>query len=741
MTALKGAASERRLLRKLARANGIQTGFRGTDGKRHAASDEALIGVLKALGVQIHRVADATDRLRETLDAKAHKLTEPVVAVREGAPLRLTLRLPASLEPDEVRVGLQGPEGLSFDHAAELEVTKAAGTKHESSGAQPVVRWTLELDSSRLRPGYHDLVVEAGSRTATTTVICAPAHCPSPLRSWGTSIPLYALRSGSDWGVGSFADLAHLARWTHGLGARFLSTLPLCAVFDDVPFADPSPYMPASRLAWNDVYVDIEAIPEVAISPETRAELESAELGERLRDLRERRSADPRAVAAAKRKLLEILACALVSQASARREEFENYAARHPEAVRYALFRSRCEQTQKPFQEWQGADAALTDDLLNDDAAKTDARGLAHLYGQWIAEQQLASVRESGVGLHLDIPVGVHPASFDLWSHPESFATGASGGAPPDDFFAGGQLWGFAPLHPERVRENGYRYFSAFLRHSMCAASSVRIDHVMGLHRLYWVPQGSDPTDGAYVRYRADELHAVVSLEAHLAGTAVVGEDLGTVPGSVRRAMERDRMLRSFVFEFSSNVEDPLPVPQEWSIASLATHDLPPFASFWRALDVVERRARNQIDSETADAEVAERALWRSAVLDALGDRRGEDLARLRESGDPHALDDESVRSVLSGCLVHLASSPATLVPVDLEDLWVETEPQNRPGTGPEEGNFLRRASRRTEEIEVDRKVVEILENVARARTGDSSGPVATRNASNAGALPVQMGG
>ncbi len=692
--------------------------------------------MLRALGLDIDRPAEAAALLGATVEASSCRLADPVVAVREGEPLRVTLRMPKSVDPDDVWIGLPattpdtGDNGdFTFGRAGGLG-TKADKSHHRAAGTTGFLEWTFDLGAHRLRPGYHRLVVEAPSGVAHTTVICAPRQCPLPARSWGVSIPLYALRSAADWGVGSFADMARLARFARDLGAGFLSTLPVCAVFDDVPFADPSPYMPASRLAWNDVYVDIEQVPELASSSEACAEIESDELRDRVRQLRQRRYADPRAVVNAKRNLLVTLARSLMTGGSRRREEFERYATDNPRTVSYASFRSVCAKTQKPFRDWGERDAPLPGKAGDFGAVQHDAVALGLLYGQWVSQQQLALVREAGVGLHLDIPVGVHPSGFDLWSDEESFALRASGGAPPDDFFAGGQLWGFAPLHPTRIRDTGYRYFSSALRHSMRVASSVRIDHVMGLHRMYWVPDGCDPSDGAYVRYRADELHAVVVLEAHLAGAAVVGEDLGTVPGSVRRAMEKDRMLRSFVFEFSSKHEDPLPQSPEWSIASLATHDLAPFASYWRALDIAERRARDEIDQSTADTETAERSRWRAAVARALGAGDGDDL-----------LDDESVREILTGCLERLASDPARLVLVDLEDLWIETERQNRPGTPSHERNFLRRAGRSIEEIEGDRMVVEILENVARARNGLSPGHLTTPRASRADARPVPMGG
>ncbi|HEX7460448.1 MAG TPA: 4-alpha-glucanotransferase, partial [Acidimicrobiales bacterium] len=253
--------------------------------------------------------------------------------------------------------------------------------------------------------------------------------------------------------------------------------------------------------------------------------------------------------------------------------------------------------------------------------------------------------------------------------------------------------------------QDGYRYPIALLRHAMRHAAVVRIDHVMGLHRLWWIPEGMAATEGAYVSYRAEELRAVVVLEASRAGVAVVGEDLGTVAPAVRAAMRRDGMLRSHVHQFAATPDDPLPDPPPDSLASLGTHDLPPFAAGWAGLDINERARHGGYPPEAASAPRAERAALRAAIGDALG--------RPAPPG-----------RVLQFLLLHLADGPARLVLVDLEDLWLEREPQNRPGTGPEGGNFRRRWARRwPDDLRPrNRRPSTVLRLVDAARRGRSGG-------------------
>jgi 4-alpha-glucanotransferase len=332
-----------------------------------------------------------------------------------------------------------------------------------------------------------------------------------------------------------------------------------------------------------------------------------------------------------------------------------------------------------------------------------------HLYAQWVAAEQL-SAATSSTPLYADLPVGVHPDGFDPRWSPHTFVRGVHGGAPPDLFFEGGQDWSFPPLHPQRVREDGYRYFIDTLRRAFRHASYLRVDHVMGLERLYWIPEGFDARHGAYVSYRAEELHALVSLEAHRAGTVVVGEDLGTVPPSLRTRMANDRMLRSWVLQFESTPEDPLPFPPADVLASWGTHDLARFTSYFWGSDIDENESLGHVCATEANSQRTERAQWRGALLEAIGTSE--------EAGD-----DATV--ALRFCLVHLAQSAADLVLVDLEELWGEREPQNRPGTGTEEANWSRRASHTLEEARADESTTAFLRQLGQCRAADVTGPSA----------------
>ena len=344
-----------------------------------------------------------------------------------------------------------------------------------------------------------------------------------------------------------------------------------------------------------------------------------------------------------------------------------------------------------------------------------------YLYAQWVAATQLAAtgVAQGTAGLYLDMPIGVHPSGFDPWWEPESFAASVRGGAPPDSFFEAGQDWGFPPLHPIGIRSSEYRYVIAMLRHAFSRADALRIDHVMGLHRLYWIPGELDARHGAYVRYRDEELRAVVAIEAARKGAAVIGEDLGTVDEAVRADMTADGMLRSWVFQFEASAEDPLPAEPERAMASFGTHDLPRFAAFWNGLDIDERASRGLVDAEDAAREHEGRTALRTALLESLAHRQA-DGDGAPEAAPPAAAPSEEL-GVLCACLEHMAEGDARLMLVDLEDLWGERRPQNRPGTGAEASNWRRRSEKSLAEIESDPFVAEVLGAVGERRRRHAS--------------------
>ena len=681
---MKGVGSAgTRELHELASLCGVQFSYLDIlSRRRRTATLGSLLAVLRALGEPVEKLADVRSALRERRLSHWRDLTEPVcVASRGKAALRL--RLPAAATHRlQCSLALEGGEVHEWSsEPADLALLSSADIEGEQFRA-----CMLEIPLS-LPTGYHRLTVERPGAQAEVLLLSPPpsgSYLPrgyKGARTWGVFLPLHALHSERSWGCGDFADLQALMDWVGRLGGGVVATLPFLAAFLDPPF-EPSPYAPVSRLFWNELFLDVTAIPELKESNTAQTMLSSSAVQTERLALQQAPLVDYRRAMALKRGVLEELARTLFNREGPRRTELEQFVASHPILQDYSCFRAVSERQGACWRTWE---SRLREGEVQESDYDPEVRRY-HLYVQWLAHQQLHAfaikARRSGPGLYLDLPLGVHPNGYDVWRFREVFASGVSGGSPPDNFFTKGQDWGFPPLHPENIRRQGYRYFIHCLRHHLHYAGILRIDHVMGLHRLFWVPAGKKATEGVYVRYHADELYAILALESQRHSAILIGEDLGTVPPAVRPMMARHRILRSYVaqFEISNYPKPKLNLPARDSLACLNTHDTPTFAGFWAGLDIDDRVSLGLLSPTEAQSEHEIRRRLREALI-----------AYLIDTGE--LTDGESdPLAVLRACLRCLAASPARVVSVNLEDLWGERQPQNVPGTTSERPNWLRKA-------------------------------------------------
>jgi 4-alpha-glucanotransferase len=680
----------------LATLYGVATSYVGEDGEVHEADREVIVAILQTLGVVIEHPKDAGAARRSRRLEMARRVLEPVIVLRDDRPTEIVVTIPEQVATNTLWLTYEFEDGTTrHDRLAENSATFHSTIDIEG---EPFHEFRIQLAKHGVNIpfGYHSLTVEAGTASLSTSsspslLICAP-RCPQPSRGWGVFLPIHALRTQHDWGVGSYSDMGVLGEWAKSHGASMMGALPLYPAYLDRP-VDPSPYRPVSRLAYNELYINPEALPEfeqsdvardIANSPAFRAQREATRTSPLV---------DYEEVALLRRRVLEPMAETLLEHSSRRRHEFDRFLAEHPELVAYSQFRAAIEREGR--RDISPTRSASASSLGRDPVAHY------HAYCQWTAAQQL-NLAANALPLYADIPVGVHPEGFDPYWSPTSFLSGLSGGAPPDLFFAEGQNWSFSPLHPERIRDDRYSYLRAVFARAFRHASYVRVDHVMGLQRLYVIPEGNDATRGAYLSYHADELHALVSLEAYRAGASVVGEDLGTLPDGVHERMSRDGMLRSWVFEFTSKLERPLPSPRRDVLASLATHDTPRFSSFLWGHDIDEAEKLGHLSATGADTRRAQRALYRESLFRALH--------------IPVMSEEQLTEAALEGCLAHISDSEALLVIVDLEELMGESEPQNRPGTS--EGNWRQRAMLTLEEIRAAAWINGELDSINRLRRG-----------------------
>jgi 4-alpha-glucanotransferase len=689
-------------LAELAELYHVEPAYEDATGKRRQSNPEALLRVLRVLGAPVEKPADVPGALRQRRHALWQRCLEPVAVAWDGTDADVTLRLPAQPAPGALACRVELESGGVRDWSAawdDLPVDESArveGIAYEAR--RPAV-------PDPLPPGYHRLTVEAGGRACSSLLLSAPTRAYVPEedgrdKTWGVFLPLYALHTGRSWGAGDFGDMGRVLDWLKERGGGVFASLPLLAASLGEPF-EPSPYSPVSRLFWNEFYLDVEAAPEWDRCPAARALVQTPAFRQEVEALRREPLVDYRRQMALKRRVLVELARCFFAAPGDREAAFRRFVAERPRAEDYARFRAAEERLRRPWTEWP---ARLRDGDLRDGDWDEDARRY-HLYAQWLADEQLHGLsdraRAMGPGLYLDLPLGVSGTSYDVWRERSAFALGMAGGAPPDPFFTAGQNWGFPPPHPETIRAQGYRYLAECLHHYLRFASVLRIDHMMGLHRLYWVPDGMAAKNGAYVRYRHEELYAVFSLESNRDRTVLVGEDLGTVPPDVRPAMARHRVQRMYVQQYeleSEGKEQVSPIPPG-SVASVNTHDMPTFAAYWEGLDIPDRQDLGLLNDVTAKEEADKRAKVRENVLTFL---RRQGLLR----------GDADTAGVLRGLLAYLAGGADRLALVNVEDLWGETKPQNTPGTTTERTNWRQKARYPLEEwgelSEVRRAVEEI---------------------------------
>lgn len=705
-------SNEHAQLYELATAVGVLTSYQSWQGELRRAKPDVLLPVLRSLGVEIESADGAGAALHAQRRRHWQRFAAPCAVAWDGQQVAVDVRVPATEQGTyEVELHLESGEIRRFSgHLVEQQQTDQGAV----DGAEYVQR-SVRIPVGDL--GYHRALVRAGAYQATCHVLSAPTtgfKLPSG-KHWGVFAPMYALRGTG--GCGDLGDLAELARWVGEIppaGASFVGTLPLLATFLDEP-CQPSPYSPVSRLFWNELYIDLASAPGLSASPEAQALLAGSEFGERERTLGEREFVDYRGQMAHKRVVLEALAANAWADDGVR-AALESFVAGNPRVEDYARFRAATESRGQVWNQWPEPMRSGT--LAAGDYDERACR--YHIYVQYAMDTQLAGMKERNAAtLYLDVPVGVNRAGYDVWRDRDAFVLDAAVGAPPDALFSSGQNWGLPPLHPHRMRERGFRYFIDTIQHHVRHAGLLRIDHAMGLHRLFWIPDGVPTGDGVYVFYPAGEMYAIISLESHRNACAITGEDLGTVPDYVRPAMQHHGLSRLYVAQFSLPDGDAdgsgrahIDPPPTGSVASLNTHDLPTFHGYWHGRDIDDFLDLGLYDQAEAEEQRALRRRTRERTASRLVEYGF--LAPLDAGADANS--EERLGAITRALFEYLAASPAEMMLVTLEDLWLAPLAHNVPGTVDERPNWRRRMNRRLADITGDKHLVATLRAIAERR-------------------------
>lgn len=744
-------------LMQLAAHCGIAAEYYDIWGTRHATSEPTLHALMAA--IHFPAGADPSALLNNMNEQEWRRPLPPVIVLQTGSAPAVPLSLPLTRAGRPHRWILTSEDGVPT--TGEFLPTELPRLGEQRLGNANFLRGELNLPPL-VTPGYYRLEVEQPGPEvhdqAVMTLIVAPTSCYQPEavqgenRVWGPTVQLYGLRSRRNWGIGDFGDLLTLVDHSAKAGGGVIGVNPLHAMFSDDP-ARISPYSPSNRCFINVLYLDVEAIPEFTECDVARNLVASERFQGRLRRLRASELVIYDEVSAAKHEVLRIVYRHFrnhhLANDSDRARAFRLFREKSGEELE---FHARFESLQEHFRRDNPAIwgwPAWPEEYRHPQAPAVSAFATEHadaieyfVWLQWLADEQLSAVgrqssrRGLGVGLYQDLAVGVNPGGSEVWTWQDAFAIGAYVGAPPDDFNLAGQDWGLPPLIPHRLREAAYAPFIAMLRANMRYCGALRIDHVMQFMRLFWVPVGMSPTQGAYVAYPLDDLLGIIALESQRNRCMVIGEDLGTVPDGFRPRLATIGVLSYRPFLFERNNDGGFKPPAEYprqALVSVSTHDLPTISGFWKGSDLDTRSTLQLFPSDDQrDKLVVERAQDRARFLIAL-EREG--LLPSGASIHPNTIP-EMTPALMVAIHAYLARTQAQILVVQPEDILGITEQTNLPGSlDDQHANWRRRLPLNLEDWPEDGRFAAVGEALLKER-GSAVAPEEIPSLSRTAVIP-----
>jgi 4-alpha-glucanotransferase len=729
------------LINELSEMCGIIPEYWDIFGKKHIASIETKKAILRAMGIN----ADSTEEVaREILRIKALPWTcfiEPVHVVSIN---NLPLKIPVYMPVDE---GQEGLITLSWQ-VSNKDNPSFPANSGGLSGNSIIIEEQKWINGTRYIKSYIELggelhgeynigyySINASCRTPetvlnrTSRLIITPDACYVPPeleagKAWGLCINLYSIRSFKNWGVGDLKDLKEVIKWISGLKGSFVGINPLHAIENKKPFGI-SPYSPISRLYKNFIYLDIESIQEVKelMADSLWLTAHSEEMKSQVNELRSSDLIDYEKIASLKEKILRYAFEVFYEkqmQNNARNnntiEKFKQYISEEGEALEtFTTFMALSEKF--GCYSWQSWPAEFHDPsgTAVQDFKKFSAKEiLFYQYIQWLIEEQIKEasleVKNSGmaVGIYHDLAIGSTGGGSDVWMAQDVIANTVDVGAPPDDFNPKGQNWGFPPVIPLRLNEACYELFIQSIRKNMKHCGALRIDHALGLFRVYWIPQGLTPEHGAYVRYPYEDLLRIIALESIRNRTMVIAEDLGTIGKNAREILDKFKMLSYRLFYFERNYPDPSFTPPEkyleTALCAVTTHDLPTIYGWWTGRDIeVKKQLKIYPDENTMQRDISNRERDKELLLNALlahgswliAHSKNKDHEPLTMSYQPSAMSYELCLAIYE----YLAHTPCKLLAVSLDDIIGTLDQQNMPGVTDMYPNWMQKTPLHLEEI------------------------------------------
>jgi 4-alpha-glucanotransferase len=688
------------------------------------ASVEAIVGGLKSLGLEIKEDLSNLEQLASEQEQKHwHKLCDPVAVHWQGSTLDVDLRIPIAFAGTACTAKLSivfKPEKGKSNKLQQSVSWKNLRARKVGDKRYVTLKHTIPKKLWQgFGLGYHQMTfrLDSGSSTLkqTVTVFSAPLKAYQPIdqgKKLGVFAPLYSVWDEKSWGIGDYTQLGRLVDWAYKQGCDFVGALPMLAIFSDQPLVEPSPYSPISKLFWSELYINPEVEPEWEESRKIKRFAKSDSFKKALKKARQGKLINYPAVAKVKREALSLMAKAFFDKKRDQENSFKSFLRLFPLVEEFAVFRAICDKRKKPWSKWPKR--LKNGEFEKDDYSQSDYQ--YHLYCQYVANKQITAVtqkaRRKGLGIYLDLPLSIHKEGFDVWKMRHCFGKGAAAGCPPDAAHVLGQNWGILPLHPGACRDEGYFYLRQCLANQMRYCGLLRLDHVMHLYRLYWVPKGLTAKDGVYVLYNLDEMFAILTIESHRNQCILIGEDLGTVPAVIRQKMKQHGLFRYYVQQRKIQNDEKLPIEKEPAdcITSFGTHDMAPFAAFWQHYDLEDKMKLGYFDEKGRKQKSEQRKTIQSQLA-----------KYFRKMGVLHS--EDGIDSMRDAFLKVSAKGPARFMQVNLEDLWLEDKPQNVPATQRERPNWRRRLRQDLSSIDHISKIGQTLQDLSLLRKASRDRP------------------
>jgi 4-alpha-glucanotransferase len=682
-------------LDRLALLYGIEPGYWDIWGHYHETPAATKQAILEAMGKPAGDAQAVERSLTDAVRADWERLVPPAIVVSESSEPELLLNISADRLGEHARISVRREDGQTAESEVRLSDLPQVETIAMDGQNWFRVRVRLPIE---LPLGYHQVSVQAGSTRASTRYIVTPERAftlPEGRRA-GIAVSLYGVRSARNWGCGDFTDLLEVIDWVAtDLHAAFVGLNPLHAIQNRRPF-NTSPYLPNCIFYQNFLYLDVEALDDYARCRRAQALRRSTMVEAEIDELRRSESVEYERVAALKLRFLKLAFVQFLREwrrGSARAREFQAFREREGGLLeRFATYSALDEYLHRRdpnvwmWTEWPEPYQDPQSGATREFCKKHWRAVMFYEFLQWQIDiqleraQQRARERGLAIGLYHDLALATDRFGSDLWAHRPFFAEGCRVGSPPDDFAPHGQDWGFPPPNSGRHREDGYRLFADSIRKNTRHGGALRIDHVMRLFRLYWIPEGCDAMQGAYVKERSDDMVRILALESVRNRVVIVGEDLGTVEPAVRETLAGFGILSYRLFYFEKHKDGSFRKYNEYpeqALVSSTTHDLPTLAGFWNGADIEARHTAGVLSGEFLERQRTERMAEKQKMLDMLFqlDLMPEHLPRSA------AAYPELAGELHNAVVGFLALTPSQLLAINQEDLTKETAQQNLPGT------------------------------------------------------------